>query len=134
MTPSGMAGWAAAVLPRERGEALLLVGLLLAGTLLAGAIFIAVLSRWRRRADSGTLTPVDQLAQFRSLYEQGAISQEEFNRLRALLGGEVRQALGVVPRSQAPAQEQGTPGPVPQGPEPGPSTPPEPPPEGVRPA
>jgi hypothetical protein len=66
---------------------ILIAGLYFAGALLLGALVIALASRWRRRANDYSLPPDAQLAHFRSLYEQGTISAEEFDRLRtALLG------------------------------------------------
>src|SRR5262245_66092558 len=81
----------------------LLPGLYLGGALLVGAVVIAVVSRWRRtNARTPTSEASDQLAQFRSLYERGEISQEEFDRLRALLGGQLRAGLVVPPPKPAP--------------------------------
>jgi len=68
--------------------------LAMVGAILLGAVVIALVSRWRRQATS-TLTASDQLAEFRSLYLEGAISKEEFERLRSLLGGELRRELDV---------------------------------------
>ena len=70
-------------------QTLLTTGLLLAGALLVAALVIAAVSRWRRRGDKEQLTPGDQLTHFRSLYERGDMSAEEFQRLRALLSGQV---------------------------------------------
>ncbi len=105
---------------------LLVTGLCLAAALLVGAIVIALSSRWRRRRGlEEDLSPSGQLAHFRSLYEAGTISQEEFERLRALLGGQIRQEMGV----PAPAPEGTAPAP------PGPNGQrPQEPPTGIRPA
>src|SRR4051812_18530538 len=84
---------------------MVVTGLYLAGALLAGAAVLALINRWRRRAGPDRLTPGDQLAQFRSLYERGAISQEEFERLRALLGGQLRQAVHKAPAPEGRAEE-----------------------------
>jgi hypothetical protein len=84
---------------------LLITGLLLAGTLLLGAAVIAAVGRWRRRSGSETFGPNEQLAQFRLLYEQGALSQAEFDRVRTLLGQQLRQDLDRP--LAAPAQETG---------------------------
>lgn len=75
---------------------LLVAGLCLAAALLLGALVIALVHRWRQRSTlANDLSPSAQLAQFRSLYEKGAISQEEFERLRNLLGARLREDLGV---------------------------------------
>jgi hypothetical protein len=110
---------------------LLTAGLLLVGALLAGAVVIAWVGRWSRRAQPTGLSPSDQLAQFRSLYEQGAISQEEFDRLRELLGSQMKEHLNVSPSEPAKdirVQAPPSPAPVERT-----ERPPEPPPDGIRP-
>jgi hypothetical protein len=105
---------------------LLTTGLILAGALLLAAVVIALASRWRRRSEK-TLTPGDQLSHFRSLYERGEISAEEFQRLRGILGGKVVQAVG----GQPPARPANPPG---DDKPPAPAEEPPPPPDGIRPA
>lgn len=86
----------------ERTVQLLVTSLCLVVALLVAAAIIALVNRWRRRRDAADeLSPNAQLAQFRSLYEAGTISQEEFERLRALLGARVREALDL--RTSPPA-------------------------------
>jgi hypothetical protein len=74
---------------------ILVPGLYLAGALLLGALIVGAVSHWRRQTRPRGQPVSDQLAHFRSLYEQGAISEEEFNRLRGVLGGELRRTLEV---------------------------------------
>src|SRR5688572_11188330 len=77
----------------------LIPAMALVGALLAGALVIAIVRRRLRldaiRPDAGT-----ELAQYRALYERGAISEKEYHSLRALLGGELRRSLdtGKAPR------------------------------------
>ncbi len=99
----------------DANMALLLTGLLLGGVLLVGAVLIAWAARWRRQQQSAGASPSEQLAHFRSLYEQGAISQEEFNRLRSLLGGQLRAEMKVPTKAdeQPVARPNATPGPLP---------------------
>jgi hypothetical protein len=86
------------------GGSFLLPGLYLVGALLVGAVVIAVAGRWRRRPRSVTATASEQLTEFRSLYEKGQMSREEFERVRARLGTEIRTAeLGSLP-PPAPAE------------------------------
>ena len=89
-----------------RNTQLLVTGLCLSTALLVAAIVLALINRWRKRGDlEADLSPSAQLAQFRSLYEAGEISKEEFERLRVLLGGRMRRELGVPPpASDAPAK------------------------------
>ena len=88
---------------------LLVTGLCLAGALLVGALIIAVVSRWRKNSPAREdQAPTAQLAHFRSLYEKGAISQEEFERLRTLLGPRLRESMGIpAPAPERPAQPPG---------------------------
>lgn len=98
-----------------------------------GALLIALVQRWRRRNLSLGPSASDQLAHFRTLYEQGAISEEEYRRLRGILGGELRKAIDLPARPP-------TTGPIPTDrimPPSGDSPPPEsdqPPASGIRPA
>ena len=126
MTLTGMMTGQAPLLPLLRNP-LLVPALSLAGALLLGALIIALLNRWRRRAGVERLTPGEQLSQFRSLYEQGAISREEFERLRALLGEQLYQSVVGPARPPGKGAKAGGPpeaaGPPPPGP-----------PDGIRPA
>src|SRR5437763_900613 len=123
MVPTGKG--MALVVPAAFDPSVLLPGLYLAGALLLGAAVIALVGRWRRRAEPDSPGPSEQLAHFRSLYERGTISQEEFDRLRALLGGQLRESLDVPPPATRPA------GPEKPDSPPGGPAPPDP---GIRPA
>src|SRR4051812_45975955 len=105
----------------------------LIAALLLGALIIAVVRHWRRGSDSLSPDASDQLAQFRSLYEQGAISEEEYKRLRTVLGGELRRSLDVPARNPA-ATQPAAPPPSPTPPDAPPADPHQPPPDGVPPA
>jgi hypothetical protein len=86
------------VLSDERTQQLLLTSLCLVAALLAAAIVVALVSRWRRQCDAQEdVSPNAQLAHFRSLYEAGTISAEEYERLRAVLGAQLRESMGVNP-------------------------------------
>jgi hypothetical protein len=103
---------------------MLTAGLYLGGTLLAAAVVLVLLQRWRRRPADDRLGAAEQLAQFRSLYDQGLLSQDEFARLRSLLGGEIRREMGVpsaVPQAGQAVPRSGiTPAPPPANGEPPP--------------
>jgi hypothetical protein len=88
------------VLADERALQLLLTSLCLVAALLVAAAVIALVNRWRRQQDvKEDLSPNAELAHYRSLYEAGTISQEEFERLRAVLSARLREELGVNPPS-----------------------------------
>ncbi len=87
-----------------KGEPSFLVpSLYLIAALLLAAIVIALVNRWTRRRPSESASPNDQLTHFRSLYEKGEISQEEFSKLRTLLGGKIRERVPEAPPGAAPA-------------------------------
>ena len=86
---------------------LLINSLIIAAVLLVGAFVIAVINRWRRSTDR-TLTPSDQLTHFRSLYEEGTISKEEFDRLRSLLGRRIKDTVEAPPPMETGAAETRT--------------------------
>src|SRR5438067_6025206 len=74
---------------------LLWLALALIAILLVGALIIAWVDRWRKRTGSERLTANEQLANFRRLYEEGQLSQEEFERVRLLLSEQLRRELAV---------------------------------------
>ena len=90
MLPTGQTGVVLAL----AGEwlDLLVYGSCLAGALVVAAVVIEVVRRWLNKGEPRQ-TPGDQLAHYRTLYRQGEISQEEFDRLRAVLGGEVERVV-----------------------------------------
>ncbi len=101
------------VLTDERAVQLLVTSLCLVAVLLLAAVVIALVNRWRRQRDlPEDLSPNAQLAHFRSLYEAGTISQEEFERLRSVLNARMRAELGVSkPTEAAPHPSGQTPAP-----------------------
>jgi hypothetical protein len=98
--------------------------LYLAAALIVAAVVIVLVKRWRQ--STATLGPSasDELAQYRALYEQGAISEEEYKKLRSLLGGEIRKNLDVPGKAAAPVSDKVQTSPPPAD---------EPPPTGIRP-
>jgi hypothetical protein len=80
--------------------------LVLVGALIIGAIVIALVDRWRKRSGAQHLTPGEQLSHFRALYDRGELSREEFERIRNLLGEQLRKDFHVPgapqPQSAAP--------------------------------
>lgn len=98
---------------------LMIPALALIGALLVGALLIAFFRQWQKADKPLGPSASDQLAEFRSLYEKGVISEEEFKRLRAKLGGEIRQVINLLAPSAAPPAgltEAITPTPAPEKP------------------
>ena len=89
--------------PSKLGGELLWAALPLIGILLVAALVIYFVDRWRKRAAAAQEEAEcsDQLSHFRSLYERGEMSQEEYDRVRLLLAGQMRKRLNV-PTSPAP--------------------------------
>jgi hypothetical protein len=73
--------------------------LYLAAALIVGAVLIALAQRWRRSTTSPSpgVSASDQMAEFNKLYERGAMSKEEFEKVRAKLFREIRQASDLPP-------------------------------------
>jgi hypothetical protein len=90
-------GRALAVLAFDWANSSLPYGVGLTIVLAIGAMAIALVKRWRQRDASISMSPSEQLAEYRSLYDEGVMSKEEFDRLRALLGGQLREAPVPVP-------------------------------------
>jgi hypothetical protein len=106
-------------------DSILLPSLGLIVVLLAGAAVIVLLRRWRTQDDEPSASPAEQLAQYRSLYDQGVMSKEEYDRLRAILEGKTRAEWKL---SAAPVRSPQT-GPAPANPaSPVSESPPNPPP------
>ena len=70
----------------------LIPALSLVGALLLGAVVIALVRR-RLRMEAARPEAGTELARYRALYEQGAISEQEYRSLRALLGGELKRSV-----------------------------------------
>ena len=88
---------------------LLFYGTCLVVALLAAALVVELARRWARKGEQ-TPSASDQLANYRTLYKRGVISQEEFDRLRAVLGGElIAGAKSAPPRPPAPKPAESPP-------------------------
>ncbi len=99
---AGIDSWWDSVSPRTK---YVLTFILLVVVLLLGALVVALVTRWRRQTDTcERLSANEQLAHFRSLYEQGVLSPEEFERLRGLLGEQLRQEMDVQAPPEGPVQ------------------------------
>jgi hypothetical protein len=99
---------------------LLWASLLFMAALLAGALVLFLVERWRRTSSAEPDSTNDQLTSFRSLYERGELSREEYERIRNKLGSRLRKEMNVPKPPEA-------------SPDPTPPSPPEPPEEGIQP-
>ncbi len=73
----------------------------IAGVCLAAALVLAWVRRLNQRKPPVKLNSSEQLAEFRVLYERGELSNEEFQRLRAVLSERIKEELAA---QQAPAE------------------------------
>src|SRR5438128_6438452 len=68
----------------------------LIGLIIVGAFVIFFLGRWQEQTkEKECPTANEQLAIFREMYDRGAMSQEEFDRVRALLADRLREEMNV---------------------------------------
>ncbi len=98
--------------PRLTPGELLWAALPLIGILLVGAVVLYLFDRWRKRAEakSDVCAPNDQLSHFRSLYERGEMSREEFESVKTLLAGQLRREMNVpAPAAPSPAAVEAPP-------------------------
>lgn len=87
------------------------------GIVAIGAVIIAVVNRWRKKEDEDDATG-DQMSSFRELYQRGELSQEEYDRIKARLGRQLRQELNM-PAKHIPAPPTSPPS-LPESPGPAP--------------
>lgn len=72
----------APIMAITKEERLLLVTCALVGTLLFGAVVVARVDRWRKRQMANDdQAPALELGSFRSMYERGELSKEEYDRI-----------------------------------------------------
>lgn len=95
--------WAA---DSSRNLTILWTSLPIIGAMLIGAGIIAWVKRWREQPRSFNLTASDELAHFRSLYDKGELSAEEFTRLQTVLGERIKKELDIPAAATAPAAPQ----------------------------
>jgi len=83
--------------------------LALLAVVLAAAVVIVGLARWAKQPPGGPLSAGAELSLFRSLYERGECSKEEYEQIREKLGQKLRRELqSKEPRpAEPPAPERG---------------------------
>lgn len=84
-------------------ENLILVSSALVGTLLLGAVIVARIDRWRKRQMSDDdNAPATELGSFRSMYERGELSKEEYDRVLQRIAARAKGKPTAVPPTPAP--------------------------------
>jgi Short C-terminal domain len=73
----------------------------LVAVLLLGAVVLFFVDRWRKRSRQDRPDTGDQLSHFRSLYDRGELSREEFEQIRAKLGAKLKQEMKIPAKSDA---------------------------------
>jgi hypothetical protein len=99
------------LLARQPNLDLLWAALALVAAVLLGVAIIVWVQRWRKRAAELT-DPDAELTNYRALFEQGLLSAEEWERIRARLEGKKPQATPPAPPANGPPQH-GPPDPPP---------------------
>jgi hypothetical protein len=84
------------------------VGLLLL-VLLVGIVVLAYIDRWRKRSAPFEKDSVEEVSNFRDLYESGEITQGEYERIRAKMAGRVKEKVGVKPSAVPPSTAEAAP-------------------------
>jgi hypothetical protein len=69
------------------------------GALILGSYLVSAIRRWRKFAEIEKLTASDQLIHFQELYEDGEITQKEFERIRGALDKQLRSEADLPPAS-----------------------------------
>ncbi len=93
--------------PLLRPDVLIAAGLL-AVALLVGAGAILYAERWKKKAiHSIDAQSADDLAEFRTMFEHGEITEEEYDKIRQRTAQRMKQDLGLAP-APSPAKSQGT--------------------------
>jgi hypothetical protein len=69
----------------------------LMGALLVGALAIYLTDRWRKRSPQERMSANDQMAHFRTLFDRGELSREEYDRIRGLLTERLKREMEVAP-------------------------------------
>jgi hypothetical protein len=82
----------------------------LAVALLVGALVIWTVDRWRKRSIRNP-DAVEELTDFRSMYERGEITEAEYQKLRDRVSGRVKQGQEVSPALKPPPAAAGPPEP-----------------------
>jgi hypothetical protein len=87
---------------------LIVTTLLLAAALLLAALILKLVDRWRKQRGDEVQSQEDQLAHFQQLHWKGELSKEEFERIQALLGAQIRKEEAPPKPAAPPLPTEGT--------------------------
>jgi len=92
---------------RTISSSLLWAIVVLTVVLLAVAALLVVLGRWIKGSRSDSSSSGSELATFRSLYERGECSREEYEQIRARLSQKLKKELQLPgkPKAESPAEQ-----------------------------
>jgi len=95
---------------------------LLITILLGGAVVIWYLDRWRKQQERSATESTESLTNFRALFENGEITEEEYKRIRGKVSTQMRLEVGLPapPPVAVPPPEPESPMPPPRPTEPTP--------------
>lgn len=89
----------------------------LIAVLLSGAVVIWYLDRWRKQRERGASESTESLTNFRALFENGEITEEEYKRIRGKVSSQMRREVGL----PMPATAEASVEPIPPAPPPDPT-------------
>lgn len=90
--------WAQAAGGGEGVGQILTASLWMAGILLVGAILLTILKKIQSQRDTAQPSSAqEQLAQFRVAHDKGEISADEYQRLRGMLTGQIKDQPVIAP-------------------------------------
>jgi hypothetical protein len=70
---------------------------LLALILVVGAVVVAMVDRWRKRTPAFDKASVEEVTNFREMFESGEITHAEYEKIRSKMATRVKTTVGVKP-------------------------------------
>jgi hypothetical protein len=95
----------------------------LAGALLVGAVIVLLVDRWRKKGLAASGRSVDELTEYRRMFDAGEITEDEYKKLRQQLADRVKHlpvAAAPNPEAAGPTLVNGLPRVTPPTPPPAP--------------
>ncbi len=76
--------------------------------IVAVGIIFGIVKMWARRQSEDCESPSMSLSSFRTMYENGEISQEEYEQIRNKMAAKMKGSLGIQPLPEPPPDAQNT--------------------------